>query len=333
MSTVHVTSDFRVVVRHDSTPIPGIPIEVYDDRELSRSEAGTEWKPLLRLITSREGTAEVKGLGKGRYVVEIGGPGGGSAVYAVVADQSGESSHEISLQWPNPYMGMLKASRLSGQLVSNNPWAPFQNVQVQLWTAGVETPLAVEETGPKGRFSFNETRPGIYVVRVLGRQDGENPSNQIRGDLPVELSPSAPDALASISLRLGMTTCGISYGSCPVSKETPIATASRRIKVIFGPDIGSESPYVENAKYKLLDERGALIVQGTIDHSGVAELPSDANGKATLVVAYSMLTTVEQSLELLPSDAGAPNLLVSLSRLGSDNQCSAVSLEKHATQK
>src|SRR5262245_24896002 len=61
---IHVSPDFRVIVRHGSTPIPGIKVEVYDEGD-RRSDAETEQKPVLTLVTGRDGVAEIKNLAKG----------------------------------------------------------------------------------------------------------------------------------------------------------------------------------------------------------------------------------------------------------------------------
>src|SRR5262245_15697990 len=196
LATVRVSPDFRVIVRHGSTPIAGIQVAVYDEGQ-QHGDDETERKPVLTLVTSRDGVAEINNLGRGHYLVETQGPGRGSAVYAEVGDRPDKANNEISLEWPFSLNGTLKTSSLSGELASNDPWKPFQNVQVQLWAPSLEKPLATEDTGPQGRFHFNVIRPGIYVLRVLGRQDNVAPDQQIGGDVSVELVPSSPDALAS----------------------------------------------------------------------------------------------------------------------------------------
>jgi hypothetical protein len=321
LATVRVSPDFRVIVRHGSAPVPGIQIEVYSE----------ESKLVLRLATSLEGVVEIKNLRPGKYLVQTGGPGRGGAVYAEVAEKPENTRNEISLEWPFTWRGTLKTRSLSGELVSNDPDSPFQDVQVQLWAAGLEIPMAKVDTGPQGSFRFDETQPGIYVIRVQGHQDKVDPNWQIEGDLSVELSPSSPDALPSLALRLGMTSCGIVYSTCLPGNEDPMVTASRRLRVMNEPGV-SENPGVENAKYKLLGDHGALIAEGTTDRNGTAELPSEVVGKATLVVASSGLTTLQQPLELLPLDESAPGLVVTMSTIvGSATGCSVVTLEKHAT--
>ena len=253
---------------------------------------------------------------------------GGSVVYAVIGDRPDKITSEISLQWPFSLNETLKTRNFSGELLSNDPWKPLQNVQVELWAPGLEKPLAKEDTGPQGRFHFDVTRPGIYVLRVIGHQDGLNPEKQIGGEVAVELNPAAPDAMASLFLHLSMSTCGIRYSNCPAPAGA-VVTASRRIRVMHEPGV-SEYPEVRDAKYKLLDERGASISEGTTDRGGIAELPSEFVGHATLVVASSGMTTIQQPLELLPTDESAPSLAVTMTVLGGSESCSTVRMEAHA---
>jgi hypothetical protein len=326
---IQVSPIFRVVVSHESTPIAGIQVEVYDEGELNRLQDGAEWRPVLTLVTSRDGTAEVKNLKKGLYLVETKGPGGGSAAYADVSDNSDKLSNQILLQWPYSWGEILKLTSLSGELVSNDPWTPFENIRVELWAAGLEKPLAVAQTGPQGRFSFNETRPGLYVLHIRGQQKKARGS-QIEGSLPVELAPSAADALTSLALRLDETDCGIQYSRCTANTQ-PVSTGSRRLRVIYEPGT-SEFPGVENAKYKLIDEHGASIAKGATDHEGFADLPSDFVGRATLVVASPLSTTAQQVLDLLPPDGRGSDLVVTMMPIvNGDNQCSVVTLEKNAS--
>ena len=329
LATVHVSSDFRVAVSNGSTPIPGIQVEVYNEGELYRGDAGTEWRPVLTLVTSRDGVAEVKNLDKGMYLVETKGPGAGDAVYAEVSDNSDKLTNQVKLQWPSSQSEIFKIRSLSGELVSNDPWTPFENINVELWAAGLEKPLAVIDTGSQGRFRFSETRPGLYVLHIRGHQ--KNPrGSQVEGGLPVELAPSDLDASASLALRLDETTCGIEYSRCAVNMS-PVSTSSRRLRVMYKPGM-SEYPGVENAKFRLFDDHGVTIAEGATDHDGIAQMPSQFAGRATLVVASPLLTTAEQVLELLPPDGRASDLVVTMIPMAEgDSQCSAVSLEKNAT--
>jgi hypothetical protein len=330
LDRIHVSPDFRVIVCYGSMPIPGIQVEVYDEGE-RRSDAETEQEPVLTLVTGQDGVAEIKNLAKGTYLVATKGPGGGSAVYAIIGNRPEKIRNEITLEWPFSLHETLKTRTFSGQLLSNDPWNPFQNVQVSVWAPGLEKPLAKEDTGPQGRFHFDVTRPGIYVLRVIGSQDG-SPGRQIGGELAVELDPSAQNAPASLFLRLSMSTCGIEYSGCPAA-GTAIVTASRRMKVVYKPGM-SEYPEVKDAKYKLLDDRGTSLAEGTTDQRGIAELPSEFVGHSTLIVAAdSLLTSIRQPLELLPADESAPGLVVTMTPVGESESCSTVRLETHATQK
>ena len=93
----------------------------------------------------------------------------------------------------------------------------------------------------------------------------------------------------------------------------------------------SEYPEVRDAKYKLLDDRGTSLAEGTADQKGIAELPPELQGKVTLVVGSSGLTTVQQSLELLSPDESASALVVTMTPAPESQSCSTVRLEANAT--
>ena len=324
LASVKVSPTFRVSVWQDAKAVPGITLEVYDEALLSVE--GVRPKPYLRLQTDQDGSAEVKNLAPGTYVIGTTGPGQGSAVYAVVATDHPKPSNEIRLDWPFSRQTAIKSHALAGDLISNKPWNPFENIHLELWTAGSYAPLAAADTGPGGHFHFDESRPGTYILRIRGHQKDISPDDQVEGDVVIELSPSVPDA-TQISLYLDMTDCGITYNNCPANK--PVAMASRRIQVLNVPGT-AEYPTINGAHYRLLNDHGLSIAEGTTDKNGIAELPSDVTGKATLIVASPLMATLQQTLDLLTLDADAPDLAVTLTQL---DECSSVSLEKHATQK
>lgn len=323
LSTVRVSPSFRVMVQHGAVAVPGIHVEVYDNADLEKSQGETKWKPILTLLTGPDGAAEVQNLSPGSYLVETKGPGAGSAVYAQVSAQRRKVSNQLSLEWPFSWRGILKAKSLTGELASNNPWAPFQNIHVELWAAGVTTPLAVEDTGAEGHFHFNETKLGIYILRIRGQQKGVADQWQVEGDIPIELSPSAVDLPESLSLHLSETSCGITYSSCPVPNV--VAVASRRIRILD--PLGA---VIANAKYQLLNQHGETLASGSTNSDGMVELSSELLGKLTLVIASPGFTLLKQPLELVAPDSHAGDLLVSMAVHGDEKQCSAVSLEKHA---
>jgi hypothetical protein len=320
LASVKVPPSFRVSVWHDAKAVPGITVEIYKDAESENQ------KPLLALLTDRDGSAEARDLATGVYVISTAGPGQGSGVYAVVATNHPKPSSEIKLEWPYLPEGILKSRTLVGDLVSNDPWHPFENIHLELWAAGSFRPLAVADTGADGHFHFDESRAGIYVLRVRGHQKDLAPDHQTEGDVAIELAPSAPDSI-EISLRLDMTTCGIHYGgNCTSSGDRPLATAARRLQVLYTPGM-AEYPMIAGARYKLLNDHGVSIAEGITDKNGRAELPSDATGRTTLVVASPLLTTLQQTLDLLAPVPGAPDLAVTLRQL---DECSTVTLENHA---
>lgn len=331
LADVKVPPSFRVSVWNDTKIVPGITVEIYDEA-LSYPE-GVKPAPVLTLQTGPGGNVEVRDLTPGRYVIQTTGPGLGSAVYAVVATNHPKPTNEIKLEWPYLRQSVIKAHSLAGDLISNKPWSPFENIHLELWTAGVSSPLAVADTGPEGHFHFDESRQGIYVLRIRGHQKDINPDYQIQGDVVIELSPSASDS-TEISLRLDESDCGIEYSNCPTSGDKPVAMASRIIQVLNVPGT-AEYPTIDGARYKLMNDHGVSIAEGTTDKNGVAELPSDARGRATLIVADSLSATLQQPLDLLPADESAPGLVVTMTSIGGsdNNNCSTARLEKNAPQK
>jgi hypothetical protein len=323
--SVNVPPSFQVSVWHDAKAVSGITIEVYKEKDSENRN------PLLTLLTHRDGSAEIKNLAPGVYVIQTTGPGQGSAVYAVVATNHVKPSSEIKLEWPYSRESILKSRALAGDLISNRPSNPFEKIHLELWSAGGSTPLAVADTGPDGHFHFDQSQAGIYVLRVRGRQKDIAPDDQVEGDVAIELSPAASDA-TEISLRLDMSDCGIEYSNCPANKL--VALASRRIQVLNVPGM-AEYPTIGGAQYRLLNDHGASIAEGTTDKNGIAELPFDARGRATLIVADDLLATLQQPLDLLPADESAPDLVLTVTSIGGsdNNNCSTARLEKHAPQK
>jgi hypothetical protein len=90
---------------------------------------------------------------------------------------------------------------------------------------------------------------------------------------------------------------------------------------------------IARAQYELDDPSSAVKAHGSMDSNGIAELPPDLLGKMTLVIASPGFTLLKHPLDLRAFDSNAGDLLVSMAVNGFDHQCSAVSLERHATQK
>ena len=326
LPTVRVAPTFRVFVLHGSDPVSGIEVEVFDNADLEQAHGKTEWKPILTLFTGPDGAVDVQKLRPGTYLIETKGPGKGSATYAEVSTRRGKAGNRITLAWPFSPDGILKTRALAGQLASNNPWIPFQDIHVELWTAGAKTAISAENTGAEGNFHFEQATPGIYILHVRGQQKGVGNNWQVDGDIPLELSRSAANLPEVLSLQLSESSCGISYSSCPASNV--VAMTSRRIRV--RDPLGA---VIAHAEYELDDRSSAMKAHGSTDSNGIAELPPDLLGKMTLVIASPGFTLLKQPLDLRAFDANAGDLLVSMAVQMSEDQCSSVSLEKHATQK
>jgi hypothetical protein len=323
LATVQVSTSFRVFVRDGTSSLPGIQVEVFDQAEL---KSDSEWKPVLTLVTGRDGATHVQNLRPGTYLVATKGPGGGSAVYAQVSTEPRQPHNNVTLAWPFSFSSeILKVRTLAGRLESNNPWKPFENVHLELWTAGAEAPLAIKDTEAEGRFHFSEAKPGIYILRIHGRQKNVDDNWQVDGEIPLRLSPAAADSPEPLSLYLGMSSCGITYDSCPI--PSALGLPSRRLQV--RDPLGA---VIAHAKYRVLDLAGAELATGSTDSDGIAELPSELKGKVTLVVASTGFTLFTLPLELHPPDDTASYLAVEMGVQGfGSDQCGAANLEKHAT--
>jgi hypothetical protein len=318
LPTVQVSESFSVFVRNGPDNLPSIQVEVLDQAGL---KGDATWEPSLNLVTGKDGAVHIQNLHPGTYLVATKGPGQGSGVYVEVSDKPGRRSNEVTLAWPSSNSETLNVKTLAGELKSNDPWKPFENVNVELWTAGADAPLAIEDTGVEGRFQFSETKPGIYILRIRGRQKNVGDNWQVEGEIPVRLSPAAVSLPEPLSLYLGMSSCGISYNSCPI--PSTLAMPARRLQA--RDPLGALIP---NAKFRVLDPSGAELATGSMDSNGVAELPSKLNGKVTLVVASPGLALLTLPLDLLPPD-NEKYLAVVMDVQG--NSCSTAHLEKYAT--
>lgn len=323
LASFKVPPSFRVTVWNDAKSVPGIAIAVYED---GPSVERVKPVPVLTVQTDQSGSAEVKNLAPGVYVITIAGPGQGSAAYAVVATNHSKPADEIKLEWPSSSArGILRAKALTGVLASNNPLAPFENIHAELWTAGVQKPLAVQDIGMDGHFQFNETKPGLYILRIRGQRPNAKYDPTVEGDIPVELLPATKNNQEPLSLYLGMTDCGITYDSCPV--PTPDQWPTRRLQVLD--PVGSVIKYAE---YRVLNPAGAQLAAGSTGSNGMVELPHELNGKVTLVVTRTGSAVFTLPLDLIAPTDPAPYLFVTMGVQGyGGDQCSAEHLEKNAT--
>lgn len=325
LATVQVSPSFRVVVQHGITPIPGIKLEVYDYAGLKSKSDDEEWKPIQMLATGSDGAVEIHNLPPGRYLVETTGPGAGSALEAEVSAKQGKKSSQIELEWPSARREILKTKTLTGELSSDNPWTPLENIHLELWAAGAHEPLAVRDTATDGHFHFEEAKPGIYILRIRGQQKNARYDSQVEGDIPIELFPSATDSLSPLSLYLGMTSCGITYNSCPTLGFDVMPSRRLQVHDLLG-------AVIANAKYRVVDLAGTEVATGSTSSDGIVELSLELNGKVTLIVANSGSTIFTLPLDLISPTDTAEYLFVSMGVQGyGGKNCSAEHLENNAT--
>lgn len=325
LSTIQVFSSFRVVVQHGTAPVPGIKLEVYDYADLERKSGDEEWKPVQMLATGSDGAVEIHNLRPGRYLVQTTGPGAGSAVSAEVSAKQQKRTSQIELEWPYFSRKILKANTLTGELASNNPWTPFENIHLELWAAGAHEPLAVQDTGAGGHFHFEEAKSGIYILRIRGQQKKVSDNWRVEGDIPVELFPAASDSTEPLALYLGMTSCGITYDRCPGSGFDIMP--SRRLQVLD--PLGA---IIADAKYRVIDPAGTEIATGSTGSDGMVELSPELSGKVTLTVTNSGPTIFTLPLDLIPPADTAKYLVVAMQVEGfGGSRCNAATLEKNAT--
>jgi hypothetical protein len=246
-------------------------------------------------------------------------------VYAIVSTNQISPAAGITLQWPFSWQGTLKSRALAGKLASNNPWKPFEKIHVELWRDGAALPIATADPDTEGGFHFSETNPGIYVLRIRGEQKNVRPDWQVEGDIPIELLPNDQSAPQSLTLYLSESSCGIQYNSCPIPDAMELP--SRRLQV--NDPLGA---VIAHANYRVLSATGTDLATGVTDSKGIVELPSELNGKVTLVVASPGFALFSLPLDLIAPDDPAPYLAVIMGVQGyGGDQCSKAFLEKNAT--
>jgi hypothetical protein len=314
LGSVHVTSDFQIMVRHVQQPIGGITVAIYRSKGV---DGEIEKDPLLRLVTDKNGTTKVRDLRDGTYMVATEGPGQGAAVYAIVGwGAKGKAKNEVVLGWPAKEI--IQTKRLSGQLLNSNVRTPFEktvgSAQLELWTAGVQAPIALESTTPDGQFQFLQSSPGIYILRVKARGGPE-------GEIALDLQPSTADGIEFLTLHLLETSCGLTYRHC--HSTASIDLASRYVGVVTPKGVPFKS-----AAYRIEDRQGNLLAEGETDGEGGALIPADVEGDVRLELARGEIS-VDQSVRL-KALANVPSRHQVMG-IHFDGVCSSLSLENHAT--
>jgi hypothetical protein len=315
LGIVHVTSNFQVIVKHVQQRVVGVGIAIYRSKGV---EGEVEKNPLLRLATDKDGIVKVHDLQDGTYMVATEGPGQGSAVYAIVgAKAKGKAKGEVVLGWPA--QEVVQTNHLSGQLLNSNVWTPFEkavgSTQLELWTAGVQAPIAVQATSPNGEFQFPQGSPGIYILRVKAKGGPE-------GEIALDLLPPEPATRASLTLHLLETSCGLTYRRCSVAPSLVAASPYVRVVTAKG------GPFVR-AAVRLEDSQGRVVAEGKTDDDGNIRLPEDLSGDFRFRLARGDIS-VDQPLHFTHS--GRNDLAQSTPMaIQFDGVCSRLSAEDHAT--
>jgi hypothetical protein len=314
--SIHVAPSFQVRVQVLQHPIGGMGIALYRAKGIYEE---VEKQPFIRMVTDGHGTARVKDLPDGFYVVEMEGPGGTSMVVVVGSKAKGDLKHSVTFEWP-ARTPMIKTSRLAGRLLDSNFREPLErnlgNAQLELWTAGAQAPIATATASPDGHFQFTEKSPGVYVLHVSTKGD-------LQGEMAVELSPSDSNIPNFLSLHLKETSCGLQYRRCATP---PVDITSREIQIVTA----EGKPWTE-ADFQLEDGEGGLLAKGRTDNQGNLELPANVSGLGELRLAkYLFEVAVEQPIRLRPSvTSDAPHPVVFAIQF--DDVCSRLTPENHAT--
>lgn len=310
---VDVNPSFHVLVKHGNQPISGIGVAVYGTRGTDRE---LEDKPFLHLVSDKNGTINVASLKPGTYFIATEGTGQGSAFYAVLGDKRrSKAKDEVSLEWPA--RTVIRTKHLAGKLLDANDWSTFEmslaNAELELWKPGTLTPIAKQTISREGRFEFQTTAPGLYILRLKGGFH--------EGEIGLDLSPASSDAVDEVKLHLTETSCGLMYQQCPAWKPLELRSSNLTFLEATG------KPW-QRAAYRLERRDGALVAQGSTDENGKSALSEILAGEFRLVLAKPA-NSVEQLVRFNRGSAvGYSSGLALIVQF--DGVCSYLSLEKHA---
>jgi 5-hydroxyisourate hydrolase-like protein (transthyretin family) len=324
-STIKVSATFKVLVEHEGKPIRGVRVGVYREKpKRSRSEED-QWSEILVSPTDQDGVLIVHDLAPGQYKVQTAGPGRSHAAYIQVPRRKTRAVRgQISLEWPNSWLRVVKTKALRGDLHSSNPQQPFDQVTIQLWVPSSPSPAATQN-GADGRFNFENDAPGVYILRIKAHRPDLTENWQPDGDIAVEIVPDGAGAPDFLSMSVAMTSNGLSYANCPVPMT--IDLRARQIAVV-----DPMGAVIARAKYFIEDTQRKQLASGQTDEDGRAKIPSDLHGEAKLTLWSLGFTPLEQPLNFLPAVPDAPAMSI-IMRPHSNGECSEGVPEKHAAQK
>jgi hypothetical protein len=186
-----VSSDFSVALSFRQAPLPGIRVVLTPTGE-STDAIGHSRVPVTA-VTDSSGTAHFLAVPAGTY--DAGAKNGlffSSNEVSVHAD--GDFDNEIEIEWP---LETLPVRALRGKLIAPGAASetdrPLQSATVQLVDLRSSRVLETQHAISDGSYEFSTIEPGLYVVRVIPPTKDKK-TNPARGDLAVELDPTAQES-------------------------------------------------------------------------------------------------------------------------------------------
>jgi len=241
------------------------------------------------------------------------------AVVTVGDPKAKTVENTVELEFPQ----IVRVKQLQGVLRSANPKTPFEDVEVKLLLMDGADVKAAQFTGSSGKFTFIDTKPGLYALDIHAKQPTARRGWEAEGRIAVQVSPDAQTSFDTLDLTIAMTSCGINWAQC--SPPAPIRLTSREMRVT-----DTEGAVVGSADVVVVDSTGQQVAHGTTDYLGIVALPIELRGWHKMSVVREGFTPLEQVLDFAAPDRGAQPLIVILNVFGT---CSKASLENHATQK
>ena len=198
--TFRIRGDFSVSVRgRDGQPVEGVTVRIVF--AIPTLDLAAEQ------VTDKQGRAFFRALMMSDYWISAERAGVSSTTGKLwpVMDDSGGT--EITLTWPQA--SVTKVQQVSGYLVVGRERAVLAGADAWLTDTVTGKELGRLKTDENGKFSFNKTDPGLYVLHIDEPLKCSRPMCKFQGNILVEVDPAAHDAeLPRYGLQ--MSDCGLS---------------------------------------------------------------------------------------------------------------------------